>query len=187
MWMWVVGGVALIGVLVLLVLYNGLIVRRNACVNAFATIDVMLQKRYDLIPNLVSAVKGYARHEAAVFTQVTELRAKALAGLPSDESVRVNNEITRALGKLIAVAENYPQLRASENFMHLQRTLTEIEEQLSAARRAFNAAVTEFNNAVETVPSNIVAGWMGLARRELLETREEQREPPNVARSGDGN
>jgi len=181
----IVGVVAVAVVFVLLVLaliYNGLVARRNRCENAFSTIDVMLKKRYDLIPNLVETVKGYATHERETFDEVTRLRTRAASGrLSSDEAVAVNNRITALLGNILAVVENYPQLKASENFLHLQRSLNEIEEQIAAARRAFNAAVMDLNNSVQMFPGNIVASMMGFRPRNFLQTAEEQREAPDVA------
>jgi LemA protein len=182
--MWIAIGVVVFIGLVVLLMYNGLISKKNGCENAFASIDAMLQKRYDLIPNLVSTVKGYADHEEKVFTEVTRLRAEAMSGeLPSDRKVHLNNQITELLGGIMVVAENYPQLKASDNFMHLQRTLTEIEEQLSAARRAFNAAVTEFNDAVEMFPSSLMAGMMNYTRRELFAAQPEHRANPGAKMS----
>ncbi len=178
-----IGVVVFLG-LVLLILYNGLVSKKNACENAFASIDAMLQKRYDLIPNLVASVQGYAKHEQTVFSEVTRLRAEAMQGnLPSDRKVHLNNQITGLLGGIIAVAENYPELKASGNFLHLQRTLTELEEQISAARRAFNAAVTEFNNAVEMFPSSLMAGMMGYGRRELFAAPPEHKVNPGAKMS----
>jgi LemA protein len=174
-------GVAVLLLLAFVFIFNGLVVKRNRCENAFATIDVMLKKRYDLIPNLVATVKGYAKHESGVFREVTELRAKAQSGgLSTDETVAVNNRITELLRRLLVVVEAYPELKASENFMHLQRTLNEIEEQLSAARRAYNAGVMDLNNAVQMFPSSVVASMTGFRRRRFLEAAEEERRVPDV-------
>ena len=175
-----------LGILVLAVigLYNGLIVKKNRVENAFASIDVMLRKRYDLIPNLVSTVKGYAGHEREVLEEVTELRRQALAGnRPTEERIGLDNRLSTALFGLIATVENYPDLKASEHFMHLQRTLNEIEEQLSASRRAYNSAVTDYNTAIEVFPNSILAGTLGFKRRSLLITPEQAREVPSVKAS----
>lgn len=172
-----------VGVLILIFLgiYNGLVGKKNQCENAFATIDTLLKKRYDLIPNLVATVKQYMQHEADTLTEITELRSKAMSGgVSSDEAVGLNNMIGKALGGIMVAVENYPELKASDNFQQLQRSLNEVEEQLSAARRAFNSAVTTYNNAVEMFPSNIVAGMIGYNRRQLFEIAEKERKNVNV-------
>ncbi|MFH1498532.1 MAG: LemA family protein [Verrucomicrobiota bacterium] len=164
------------------VLYNSLVGKKNQVENAFASIDVYLKKRYDLIPNLVATVKQYAEHEAGTLAKVTEMRARAVSGSAgTDEKVALNNELSAGLGRLMVAVEAYPELKANENFNQLQRTLNEIEEQLSAARRAFNASVTDFNNAVEMFPTNLLAGMMGYTRRTLLVTPEAERANVNVA------
>ena len=173
-----------VGVVVLLVvfgMYNGLIGKKNNVENAFASIDTILKKRYDLIPNLVAAVKQYMEHERGILTEITELRSKAMSGnVSSDEAVTLNNAINKAMGGIMVAVENYPDLKANQNFMDLQRSLNEVEEQLSAARRAFNAAVTDFNNAVEMFPTNIMAGMMSYTRRQLFEIPEAERENVSV-------
>jgi len=162
-------------------MYNSLVGKKNAVENAFASIDTILKKRYDLIPNLVATVKQYMEHERGLLEKVTELRAKALQGnVSNDEAVGLNNELNKALGGIMVAVENYPDLKANTNFIDQQRTLTEVEEQLSAARRAFNAAVTDFNNAVEMFPTNILAGMMHYTRRQLFEIPEVERQNVNV-------
>ena len=179
--MWIAVGIAAAVLIIIFLMYNSLIAKKNQVENAFASTDVMLKKRYDLIPNLVSSVKQYMQHEANLLTQVTELRAKAMSGgLSSDQAVDLNNKITQALGGIMVAVENYPELKANENFMQLQRSLNEIEEQISAARRAFNASVTSFNNSVEMFPTNIMANMMGYSRRQLFEIPESERQSPNV-------
>lgn len=162
--------------LAVIVVYNGLVGKRNAVENAFGAVDAILKKRYDLIPNLVAAVQRYLQHEKGLLETVTGLRAKAVAGgLSGDETVDLNNRLNRALGGIMVAVENYPDLKASANFLDLQRSLNEVEEQLSAARRAFNAAVTDFNNAVEMFPGNVVAGPFGFRRRAVFEIPEAER------------
>jgi len=169
--------VFLLFVLVVIVwIYNGLIARKNQVENVFSTIDVMLKKRYDLIPQLVNTVKGYMQHERGLLEQITELRSRAASGdIGNNDAVILNNELTKLLSRLFVVVENYPQLKASENFLHLQKTLVELEEQISAARRAFNAAVQNYNNAVEMFPTNIAASIMGYKRRDYFEIGEEEK------------
>jgi LemA protein len=172
--------VVVLGVFFFLI-YNSLIGKKNAVENAFASIDTICKKRYDLIPNLVATVKQYMQHEANVLTEVTELRAKATSGkLSEDEQVEINSRIGAGLGRIMVAVEAYPDLKASENFQQLQRTLNEVEEQLSAARRSYNAAVTDFNNAVEMFPTNIVANMMHYSRRQLFEASESERQNVNV-------
>lgn len=175
-------GVIVFLLLILVGMFNSLVARRNQVRNVFATCDVMMKKRYDLIPNLVSTVKGYAAHERELFEGITAARAKAMdSGAAGGERVLADNALTGMLSRLFAVVENYPNLKASDNFLHLQRTLNEVEEQLSAARRAYNASVTDYNNAVEMFPTNLIAGTFGFAREPFFEIPDTQRTAPNVA------
>ena len=154
----------------LLATYNGLVAKRNMASNAFSTIDVMLKKRHDLIPNLVAAVKGFASHEKDTFARVIELRNRAMSqGISDAERFDAESQLAPQLGKLIAIAENYPELTSGEQFLNLQRNLTEIEEQISAARRAYNAAVLENNNAVDMFPSNLIAASFGFTSRDFFQ------------------
>jgi LemA protein len=166
---------------VFFVMYNSLVNRKNQADNAFATIDALLKKRYDLIPNLVASVQQYMQHEAGTFKEITALRAKAVSGnLSADDAVDVNNRIGGILRGIMVAVENYPQLRATENFQNLERSLNEVEEQISAARRAFNAAITDYNNAIEMFPTNLIAGMMGYQRRKFFEIPEAERQAPSV-------
>lgn len=161
--------------------YNGLINKRNQVENVFATIDVMLKKRYDLIPNLVSTVQEYMKHERGTITQITELRTKAMrSDISNDEKVDINNEISKALNGIKIAVENYPDLKANQNFIQLQGSMNEIEEQISAARRAFNSAVTDLNNAIQMFPSNILASFMGLKTKQLFIIEEFERKNLDV-------
>jgi len=172
----IVIAVIVIIILIPVLIFNSLIGKKNQALNVFSTIDVLLKKRYDLIPNLVSTVKGYAKHERQLLQQITEIRAMALGSTSHDEQVALDSDLTKALSRLMLVVENYPQLKASDNFMHLQRTLTELEEQISAARRAYNASVTDYNNAVEMFPTNIVASMIRYQRRKFFEIPRQQRQ-----------
>jgi len=177
-------GIAILLILILVpvLMYNTLVRKKNQVENAFAGIDAILKKRYDLIPNLVAAVKQYMKHEAGTLTEITNLRARAASGsLSTDEAVDLNNRLGRAIGGIMVAVENYPDLKASENFQQLQRSLNEVEEQLSAARRSFNASVMDFNNSVEMFPTNIMAGIMGYKTRRLFEIVEAERQRPDVA------
>lgn len=171
---------ATILLLFVIILYNSLISKRNQVDNAFSSIDVMLRKRYDLIPNLVSTVKGYMEHERSVLAQITELRAQVISYRYFDNNrIDLDNKIASALDKIMLVAENYPDLKASENFLKLQAALNDVEEQISAARRAYNAAVTDYNNAVQMFPTNILASIMGFESQKLFEASFEERKNRN--------
>jgi LemA protein len=175
---------ATVVILVIVVaMVNTLIGRKNQVAYAFASIDAMLKKRYDLIPNLVSVVERYMGYEKDVLSSITAARVRAISGSASeDERVELDNDISRALKSIFAVAENYPDLKASASFVHLQASLNEVEEQIAASRRAFNAAVTRYNNAVEMFPINLVAQAMGYRVKPWFETVEEERQPVRVWR-----
>lgn len=177
----VVLAIAAFAIIVVVAMYNNLVRKRNEVDNAFGGMDVQLKKRYDLIPNLVATVKQYATYEKELLTQVTEMRAKATSGtLSSDERVALDNQISAGMKSIMVAVENYPDLKASENFVNLQRTLNEVESQISAARRTYNAVITDFNNAIQTFPSNIIAGMMKLQRKEVFVIPEAERQNVNV-------
>jgi LemA protein len=170
-------------VLIFFGMYNSLISRRNQVDQAFASIDVMLKRRHDLIPNLVAAVQGAMRHERELLTELTELRTRAITGdISPSERVATENRITDAIGRLNVAVENYPQLRANENFLQLQAALNEIEEQISAARRAYNASVTAYNTAIQSVPTNLIANMIGMEPRTLFSASERERANVDVGR-----
>jgi LemA protein len=176
-----VGGFFLFLVLIFVVLYNSLVGKKNQVENAFAGMDAQLKKRYDLIPNLVAAVQKYMNHEKSTLEELTTLRTKALSGnLSSNERVDIDNKISKVLGGVMVAVENYPNLKASDNFVQLQGSLNEVEEQISASRRAFNAAVTSYNNGIEMFPTNIVASMMGYDRKQVFEISEAERQNVNV-------
>jgi len=176
-------GVLIIGLLIPVMMYNTLVGKRNQIHNIFGTMDALLKKRWDLIPNLVSTVKGYADHERGLFEAVTEARAQAQKGqLSQDQQVGLENSFMQLLGVVRATVENYPDLKASDNFMHLQRTLNELEEQISAARRAYNASVTDYNNSVQMFPTNIIAGMFNFNEKTLFQIEAAERENPEVSK-----
>ena len=164
-------------------LYNGLIQKRNRVDEAFSQIDVQLKRRHDLIPNLVNAVKGYMDFEQDVLTKVTEARANAIAAGSQGTAAQAQaeNVLTGTLRSLFAVVENYPQLKANENVLSLQEQLTTTENQISFARQHFNATVLEFNNGIQTFPSNLIAGMLGFTKREFFDAEPEAQEVPVVA------
>lgn len=173
--------VVLVIVIGIISMYNGLIRRRNEVDNAFGGMDVQLKKRYDLIPNLVSTVKQYASHEKDLLTKVTELRAQATSGkLSNDEKVALDNQISAGMKGIMVAVENYPDLKASDNFMNLQRTLNEVESQISAARRTYNAVITMYNNGIQTFPRYIIAGRMNMQTKQVFEIPEVERQNVDV-------
>lgn len=174
--------IILLIVLVLVVwIYNSLITKRNRVDEAWSDIDVQLKRRYDLIPNLVSTVKGYATHESGVFERVTEARANAISaqGKETHEQAQAENMLTQALKSVFAVAENYPDLKANENFAQLQRDLTDTEDKIQAARRFYNGNVRDFNTAIQKFPTNLLAGMFNFKDREFFEI-ENANEKENV-------
>ena len=174
----IVAGVLL---LLLAVFYNSLVSKRNSADKAFASIDAMAKKRYDLIPNLVASVQQYMKHEKETLTQITEMRARATSGNISDEEkIDLDRKISRAVSGIMVAVENYPDLKASSNFLQLQGSLNEVEEQLSAARRFYNAAVTDLNNAVQMFPTNIIASMFGFSTKQLFEISEQERQNVDV-------
>ncbi|MFC2157565.1 LemA family protein [Acidobacteriota bacterium] len=171
------------GVIVVAVIgiYNGLIQFRNRCENAWAQVDVQLRRRYDLIPNLMETVKGYAKHEKEVFLKVTEARAQAInAGTVKDQG-KAENMLSGALKSLFAVAENYPDLKANQNFLMLQEELAGTESKIAYARQFYNDMTMKFNTKQQVFPANIIAGMFGFKEREYFEIDEaEAREPVKV-------
>jgi LemA protein len=155
--------------------YNALIRRRNTIDQAYSTIEVQLTQRYDLIPKLVETVKQYMGHEKGLLEEIVRLRSQAVASRNPAEKIAADNQLTRAMGQLNVTMENYPQLRSSENFVQLQRSLNEVEEQLAAARRSYNAAVTEYNNAVQSFPSSLIAQSMNFGTRTMFVADEKKR------------
>ncbi|HJM63950.1 MAG: LemA family protein [Roseibacillus sp.] len=167
--------------LILVLMYNGFVSRRNRLRNAFATIDVQLKKRWDLVPQLVETVRAYASHEKGVFERVTRAR-RGIEAVESDspERFRYEQDLGAGLSRVMMLAEDYPELKAGEQFLNLQRNLTEVESQIAAARRAFNATVTEWNEGVEMFPGSVMAGICGFRVQDWFETPESQRKVTDV-------
>jgi LemA protein len=181
---WVVIVVVAIVVLLLLFLvgmFNKLVRLRNRTENAWAQVDVQLRKRYDLIPNLVETVKGYAAHERGTFEAVTNARVAAQQAQGVAQQAQAENVLTAALGRLFAVAEAYPQLRATENFQQLQAQLSEVEQSIAVSRQVYNDTVLSYDNALETVPTNIIAGIFHFNPREYFQTEDATRAAPQVS------
>ena len=168
-------------VIFIIAVYNSLAAKKANVQNAFAGIDVQLKKRCDLIPNLVSSVKAYMKHESGTLDKLTELRTRAAAATDPAERLALDKELSGALKGIMVQVEAYPDLKASSNVEQLQRSLNEIEEQISASRRAYNAAVTEYNLAIRIFPNNLLAGMFGYTESQLFEAAPEDRSNPNVS------
>lgn len=178
-WFVVIGIVVLVAVW-FVATYNGLVLRRNRVDNAWGQVEVQLRRRYDLIPNLVETVKGYASHEQETFQRVIEARNRAQAASGPREQAEAENVLTGALRRLFALAEAYPQLRASENFSSLQAQLEDTENKVAISRQIYNDSVLTYNNRVQTVPSNLVASMTGFDPREFFDAPPEADEAPRV-------
>jgi LemA protein len=178
---YVILGAVVLVILWLVFSYNRLVVLRNRCKEAWSDISVQLKRRYDLIPNLVEAVKGYAGHERELFEKVTEARTRAMGAVAPKDKAVAENALSGTLKSLFAVVENYPQLQAAGNFLELQRELRDTEDKIQASRRFYNNNAMEINNKIEVFPSNIVASVFGFAKVEFFETSApEEREPVKV-------
>lgn len=165
---------------VLIYSYNALIRKKNQVEFSYSGVDVMLKKRYDLIPNIVQSVQKIMTHESSLFERITALRSKISDGMDTENRFGLENEMSQLLGQLNVTMENYPDIKSNENMMHLQRTLTETEEQISASRRAYNSSVNSFNNSIESVPSNIMAGFLEYTTKVYFEATEIERTTPQV-------
>jgi len=182
--LWIILGIIVLLLLFFIAMYNGLVGLRNQVKNAWAQIDVQLKRRYDLIPNLVETVKGYAKHEREVFENVTQARSAAQQVVSSGPAARAQAEggLSQALGRLFAVAEAYPDLKANQNFLALQEELTSTENKISFSRQFYNDTVLRFNNQTQMFPSNIIAGMAGFKAAEFFEvTVPEEKNPPKVS------
>jgi LemA protein len=175
--LWVLLGVALLVVLYGIVQYNGFVRLRNRIESAWSQIDVQLQRRYDLIPNLIETVKGYAAHEKGVFENVTEARSRAMSAEGPAQQAQAENMVTSALKSLFAVAEAYPDLKANQNFALLQEELSGTEGKIAYARQFYNDSVQTYNTKVQTFPSNLIAGSFGFKEREYFEADDQSRGP----------
>lgn len=181
--MWISLGIVILVVLIVIsivAIYNKLIVLRNRIDNAWSQIDVQLRRRYDLIPNLLEVVKGYAAHEKGVFEEVTKARASMTSAKTMAEQGAAQNMISEALKSLFAVAEAYPDLKANENFMMLQEELSGTESKIAYARQFYNDTVMQFNTMLQTFPSNIIASSFGFTPREYFPMEDAAREPVRV-------
>lgn len=178
---WIIIAIIVILLVVLIAGYNKLVQLKVRSEEAWSDIDVQLKRRYDLIPNLVETVKGYAKHEKELFENVTKARADAISAKDLDTQVKAENQISQALKSIFAVAENYPDLKANENFAKLQDELTDTENKIEAARRFYNGNVRELNISIQSFPSNIIASMFGFKAKELFQVaNESEKEPVKV-------
>ena len=177
----------IIGIVVVIVIvcaiagiYNNMVTKRNRIDNAWQNIDTQLQRRNDLIPNLVETVKGYAKHEKELFEKVTQARAAAVSAGSVGERAQAENALTGTIRSLFAVAENYPELKANTNFLDLQQNLGNLEAEIQMARRYYNGAVRAYNSQIQVFPNNMLAGPFGFTKRDYFEAAEEDRAVPKV-------
>jgi LemA protein len=167
-------------VLWLVAVYNGLIKLKNRVDEAWSDIDVQLKRRHDLIPNLINTVKGYAAHERELFEKVTAARTAAMGAQTPAEKEKTENILSGTLKSLFAVAEAYPDLKANQNFLELQRELTDTEDKIQASRRFYNGNVRDFNIKIEVFPNNVIAGMLHFTKREFFQAEEGEKEPVKV-------
>ena len=180
-WKFNIVAIAIVLLLWPVTIYNSLVRLKNRAEEAMSDIDVQTKRRYDLIPNLIESVKGYMAHESGVFEKVTEARTRAMNAGSGKEKLAAENMLTGALKTLFAVSENYPQLRANENFLHLQQELTDTEDKIQAARRFYNGNVRDMNTAIQVFPTNLIASMFGFGALEFFEVDSEvERKPVKV-------
>jgi len=177
---WILVAVVVVAVVAFVGAFNRLVRLKNRTDNGWSQIDVQLRRRYDLIPNLVQAVKGYAAHEQEVFEDVTKARAQAMDAKGVNAQGEAEDQVTAGINKLIAVAENYPDLKASENFLALQEELTGTESKIAYARQFYNDQVMRLNTAIQSFPSSLIARWFHFEPREFFQIEEPQRGPVQV-------
>lgn len=173
---WIILGVLVVIAFMLAGMYNGLVQLRVRCDSAWSDIDVQLKRRHDLIPNLVETVKGYAAHEKGTFENIAKFRSMAMQATSPADKAAAENQLTGALKSLFAVAENYPELKASEEFTQLQGTLSQTEDTIQSARRYYNAVVRDLNTKIQSFPTNILAGMFGFQQRQFFEAPAADRE-----------
>src|SRR3989339_2003529 len=178
---WILLGIVALVAVVVIGIYNSLVTLRTRCEEAWSDIDVQLKRRFDLIPNLINTVKGYATHEKAVFENVTNARASMMSAQTPGEKAQAENMLTGALKSLFAVAEAYPNLKANENFLELQRELSDTENKIEYSRRFYNGNVRDLNIKIDTFPSNVIANMFNFKKKDMFEVKEEAaKEPPKV-------
>ena len=176
MWIYIFIVIVIIPLIYVLITYNSFVKLNNRVEEAFSTMDVYLKKRWDLIPNIVETVKGYAKHEKNTLEEVIKLRNSSYDKMLTNDKVEVNNKLSQGISKLMAIAEAYPDLKANENFKDLSNQLTKVEDDIANARKYYNGTVRNFNDKVQMFPSNIVAGILGYKTKKMFEANENERE-----------
>jgi LemA protein len=183
---WIVGGAVVAAILLLIAMYNGLVRLKIQAQNGWADIDVQLKRRHDLVPNLVETVKGYAAHEQSTFEEVTKARSGAVSAKAPGTQAVAEDFLTQALGRLMVVAEQYPELRATENFQQLQQQLSETEDQIQITRRVYNDTVQTYNTMIQQFPASLVANQFNFEPRQFFDAPKEAEATPEVSFSQDG-
>ena len=178
--LWIILGIVVVVVIAVIAIYNSLVTLRQRVRNAWSQIDVQLQRRFDLIPNLVETVKGYMAHEADVLTKVTDLRSSWANAKTVDEKAKLDNQLSESLKTIMAVAENYPDLKANQNFSELQTELTNTENKISYSRQFYNDTVQMYNTAIMKFPTNLIAGMLGFKEEAFLQIDETEKNPVQV-------
>ncbi len=178
---WWIIGIAVLIALIFIIYYNRFVTFENRIDNSLSQIDVQLKKRADLVPNLISAVKGYAKHEKGIMSDVTKARQSLLKAPNFEKRVKAGAELEKFIGKLFAIAENYPQLRANENFLQLQQELAAIEDKIAYARQHYNDSILSFNNLTKRVPGTMFASIYGKTAKKYLEIPQEEKAVPKVS------
>ena len=181
MWIYIVIAIIVIIIIYAFITYNNFIKLKNMVKEAFATMDVYLKKRWDLIPNIVETVKGYAKHEENTLKEVVELRNSSYDSMSDDEKVKANQRMSKDINKIMLLAESYPDLKASTNFQDLSRELSKVEEDIANSRKYYNGAIEMFNNKVEMFPTTIFPKLFGYKPKEMFETDEQERENVKVS------
>ncbi len=175
MTIYVVFGIVVLLVIYIFVTYNNLIKKRNIVKEAFSTMDIYLKKRWELVPNLVEIVKGYAKYEQETLNEITSLRVNSYDNMNINKKLDINEKLTEGISKIMAISENYPELKASENFLQLSRDLTKIEDEIANSRKYYNGAVRILNNKIQMFPSNIVANIFGFKLANMFEANTEEK------------
>lgn len=181
LWLWALIGIVVIIAIVFIYYFNRFVTLSNRIDNSLSQIDVQLKKRADLVPNLIETVKGYAKHEKSIMTEVTKARASVMGASSFEKRAQAGAKLGAAMGSLLAVAENYPQLKANENFIQLQQELSAIEDKIAYARQSYNDSILSYNNSVETFPGTVFAKMYGHSEKAFLQIPAEEKKVPKVS------